>query len=123
MYAMVRSQPLCWDELDAWFEESAGSGTEAPKGLAGASIARRVRLARPPATEVVLWLKRYLPRRVYENLVEPVLAEERSGYYEALQQDDDWHARVIAARLYILLFYNVLRAVAAALAGIFKSWK
>lgn len=82
---------------------------------------RRARLARPPAARLVSALKWLLTPKAYSRIVAPLLAQEQHEHFEAISRGDEWLARWIVARLYVLIVCNALRAVVVPIVQIFRS--
>ena len=68
-----------------------------------ATISKPVRIARPPGMWVDLLTRFLLTRAAHERFVKPVISDMRIEYCDALAAGHLWHARWIAARIYLLV--------------------
>jgi hypothetical protein len=68
------------------------------------------RIEHPPATRYISMLKSVLTHGAYDRIIAPYVAQEQHEYYEALLQNDMRQAKVIRARMYLLLTWLSFRA-------------
>ena len=79
-----------------------------------------VRIARPPAGRLIAALRCVLTAHAFDSMVAPYIAQEQHEYYEALLQKDDRQARIIAARMHLMIWYNVLCAIATSITRLIR---
>jgi hypothetical protein len=87
-----------------------------PNGRAPASP----RIARPPAGRLIACLSRFLTRPAFERMIAPFIAQEQHEYYDALIRGEFWYARWIVVRMYLMIGYNVIAAVAASVINLVR---
>jgi hypothetical protein len=84
--------------------------------------ARRTRIERPPGMLLDRVTRFLLTRDAHGRFVEPVIADMRVEYCEALAAGHLWHARWIAARVYFLVIPGyVYGCVARAVKRLFSA--
>jgi hypothetical protein len=74
-----------------------------------------VRIARPPAGRLISVLGRVLTRHAFDTMIAPYIAQEQHEYYQALCRKEYGQARLITFRMHVLIWYNVLWAVASSI--------
>jgi hypothetical protein len=75
--------------------------------------AQEVHIARPPAHVLRSVLELVMSRKAYERIIRPYFADEFHEYCEALRAGDRRRALVIAVRMRVIIWYNVVAAVVA----------
>jgi hypothetical protein len=73
------------------------------------------RLARAPAGRLISALQRILTPTAFKGMIAPYIAQEQHEYYDALCRKEYRQARWIAVRMHLLVWYNVLSAVASSI--------
>jgi hypothetical protein len=76
---------------------------------------RGYRLARAPAGRLISALQRILTPTAFKGMIAPYIAQEQHEYYDALCRKEYRQARWIAVRMHLLVWYNVLSAVASSI--------
>lgn len=90
-------------------------GQSMSSGTVGMVTSPAPRIARDPAARLSNGLRRILTRSAFEGMIAPFIAQEQHEYYEALLRGEFRQAKWIVVRMYWMIGYNLVAAVAASL--------